>query len=45
MQYWLIKDIHFTWSGVLAMLDEDLLKDDNLIKTCLISPNIALYYS
>ena len=39
----LFKDIHFTWSGLLAMLDKDLQEHNNPVKTCLISRNIMLY--
>ena len=44
MQCWLFKDIHFVESEVLTMLAKDLLKRNNPINTCLISPDIILYY-
>ena len=45
MHCWLFKDIHFVWSGVLAMLAKDLLEHINPINAYLVSSDTILYYS
>ena len=36
--------INFVWSQTLTMLANDPIKLNNVINTCLINPNIILYY-